>query len=549
MAAKGADEAAAAAAQEAAAAKAAADAQAAAAAEQAAAAEAAAAAAVAAEPVAEPAMADAPEALVDDPDGDGMDPTPPPLELVMSAAQIRAQAAEDDSDDDDDDDDDDEDEDEVVADAVAAPAAGASPGEASKTMYSDLLAAGSITQDTFDEIMMRIEPNIEMLTGGVVTEAEFASMMTQVDKQYQDVIADLVKSKAMGKAIEVFNTKGAKKGVIYFQENWAEFQKGEPTPEAIAKILKSKCGKGGLKKAEIGELLGGGKPINIAVRYAYAGLFDFTGITFVTCLRTFLAGFKLPGESMLIERIMADFAGRYYVCNPQFANHLTAEKIAELKATFDGFDGINGDGQCPALELCRLVKSMPGDYKYMKDDDIMCVQASPPLASYILRCPMCLSHPCVASSCSNDMVHITVEEVKFVAGMLNATVDLAAVVPIIPLIETCCSAAGALAVSDKAQSRAEEYEADVVKMKERIDAMEPGEEQDKELSRLENSKKQAAEKVAIAAKEKATAEEMSIASKAASATAIVSWPLFVTMVRCRSDPDLIGLAAFVCVCL
>ena len=76
---------------------------------------------------------------------------------------------------------------------------------------------------------------------------------------------------------------------------------------------------------------------------------------------------------MLIERIMGDFAARYYACNPAFAKHLTPDKLAQLKGAFDGVDSLV-DGRCPALDLCKLVKSVPGDYKYMKDDDIMCVR-------------------------------------------------------------------------------------------------------------------------------------------------------------------------------
>ena len=37
----------------------------------------------------------------------------------------------------------------------------------------------------------------------------------------------------------------------------------------------------------------------------------------------YLGGFKMPGESMLIERLMASFARRFFDLNPQFVHHMT----------------------------------------------------------------------------------------------------------------------------------------------------------------------------------------------------------------------------------
>ena len=51
-------------------------------------------------------------------------------------------------------------------------------------------------------------------------------------------------------------------------------------------------------------------------------------------LRAFLADFKMPGESMLIERLMASFARRYYETNPGFVAHLTHEKITQLRSSY-----------------------------------------------------------------------------------------------------------------------------------------------------------------------------------------------------------------------
>ena len=51
--------------------------------------------------------------------------------------------------------------------------------------------------------------------------------------------------------------------------------------------------------------------------YAYVDLLDFVGLDFVSALRLFLEGFRLPGEAQKIDRLMEKFASRYCDCNPQ----------------------------------------------------------------------------------------------------------------------------------------------------------------------------------------------------------------------------------------
>ena len=51
--------------------------------------------------------------------------------------------------------------------------------------------------------------------------------------------------------------------------------------------------------------------------YAYVDLIDFSEKDFVTALRIFLEGFRLPGEAQKIDRLMEKFASRYCECNPK----------------------------------------------------------------------------------------------------------------------------------------------------------------------------------------------------------------------------------------
>lgn len=52
--------------------------------------------------------------------------------------------------------------------------------------------------------------------------------------------------------------------------------------------------------------------------YAYVDLLDFAEKDFVSALRQFLEGFRLPGEAQKIDRLMEKFASRYCECNPRY---------------------------------------------------------------------------------------------------------------------------------------------------------------------------------------------------------------------------------------
>lgn len=49
--------------------------------------------------------------------------------------------------------------------------------------------------------------------------------------------------------------------------------------------------------------------------YNYVDQLDFCGRDFVSALRSFLEGFRLPGEAQKIDRLMEKFAARYLECN------------------------------------------------------------------------------------------------------------------------------------------------------------------------------------------------------------------------------------------
>ncbi|KAL0913421.1 hypothetical protein M5K25_016882 [Dendrobium thyrsiflorum] len=121
--------------------------------------------------------------------------------------------------------------------------------------------------------------------------------------------------------ISLFNRK-PKKGIQFL----VNAKKIGDSAEEIASFLKSKSG---LNKVLIGDYLGGREELPIKVMHAYVDSFDFHGIEIDEAIRSFLHGFRLPGEAQKIDRIMEKFAEHYCKCNPKtFSSADTAYVLA-----------------------------------------------------------------------------------------------------------------------------------------------------------------------------------------------------------------------------
>ncbi|XP_047662873.1 brefeldin A-inhibited guanine nucleotide-exchange protein 2 isoform X3 [Tachysurus fulvidraco] len=107
--------------------------------------------------------------------------------------------------------------------------------------------------------------------------------------------------------IELFNKK-PKRGVQYLQEQGMLGSSAED----IAQFLHQEER---LDTTQVGEFLGENAKFNKEVMYCYVDQLDFCGKDFVSALRTFLEGFRLPGEAQKIDRLMEKFAARYLECN------------------------------------------------------------------------------------------------------------------------------------------------------------------------------------------------------------------------------------------
>lgn len=89
-----------------------------------------------------------------------------------------------------------------------------------------------------------------------------------------------------------------------------------------------------LDKTVVGDFLGEPDKFNKEVMYAYVDLLDFNEKDFVSALRHFLEGFRLPGEAQKIDRLMEKFAARYCECNSRFVSFLAFLKTCFIIYVF-----------------------------------------------------------------------------------------------------------------------------------------------------------------------------------------------------------------------
>lgn len=109
-------------------------------------------------------------------------------------------------------------------------------------------------------------------------------------------------------AITLFNKK-AKKGIAMMQK----MGRLGTSPEDIAAFLRQTPD---LDKTVIGDYLGERDEPMLTVMHAYVDALDFTSQALDEAIRKFLEGFRLPGESQKIDRLMEKFAERYCKQNP-----------------------------------------------------------------------------------------------------------------------------------------------------------------------------------------------------------------------------------------
>uniref|UniRef100_A0A7N6BN86 ADP-ribosylation factor guanine nucleotide-exchange factor 1 (brefeldin A-inhibited) n=1 Tax=Anabas testudineus TaxID=64144 RepID=A0A7N6BN86_ANATE len=181
--------------------------------------------------------------------------------------------------------------------------------------------------------------------------------------------------------IDLFNKK-PKRGIQYLQEQGML----GTTSEDLAQFLHQEER---LDSTQVGEFLGDNDRFNKEVMYAYVDQMDFQGKDFVSALRMFLEGFRLPGEAQKIDRLMEKFAARYLECNqgqtlfasadtayvlaysiimlttdlhsPQVKNKMTKEQYIKMNR------GINDSKDLPEEYLSAIYNEIAGKKIAMKE--------------------------------------------------------------------------------------------------------------------------------------------------------------------------------------
>ncbi|KAM9775162.1 brefeldin A-inhibited guanine nucleotide-exchange protein 1 isoform X2 [Syngnathus typhle] len=190
--------------------------------------------------------------------------------------------------------------------------------------------------------------------------------------------------------IDLFNKK-PKRGIQYLQEQGML----GTTPEDLAQFLHQEER---LDSTQVGEFLGDNERFNKEVMYAYVDQMDFQGKDFVSALRMFLEGFRLPGEAQKIDRLMEKFAARYLECNqgqtlfasadtayvlaysiimlttdlhsPQVKNKMTKEQYIKMNR------GINDSKDLPEEYLSAIYDEIAGKKIAMKETKELTIKSS-----------------------------------------------------------------------------------------------------------------------------------------------------------------------------
>ena len=84
-------------------------------------------------------------------------------------------------------------------------------------------------------------------------------------------------------------------------------------PASIASFLHKNLKR--LSFVNVGVLIGGYDPFEIAIRDEFIGQMDFRGFLVDEGLRILLRHFTIPGESQVVERIIECFSNLYYQQN------------------------------------------------------------------------------------------------------------------------------------------------------------------------------------------------------------------------------------------
>jgi golgi-specific brefeldin A-resistance guanine nucleotide exchange factor 1 len=139
-----------------------------------------------------------------------------------------------------------------------------------------------------------------------------------------------------------FNSS-AKEGLQYLAER--DVLPKDLNPEAVAKFFKMSSR---VSKRIVGEYLA--KPANAETLDAFIKLFNFRGKRLDEALREMLTTFRLPGEAQQIDRIMENFARRFYESGPDEIHSADAAYVLAFSVVM-----LNTDQHNPQVKVVSVL--------------------------------------------------------------------------------------------------------------------------------------------------------------------------------------------------
>jgi len=187
-----------------------------------------------------------------------------------------------------------------------------------------LMALGTITAIVKNcyTLMADSEPGLSSISEDQkkITEREVSKYSDEIEGEetktitIEDKFGKVLKNKnIMNKAVMKFNIK-PKNGVNYLIQ--VGYIGKEPEDLMIKNTVHFIKNTPGLHKAKIGEYFGENIDFPKKVMHAYIDSLDFAKMPFVAAMKFLMVGFRLPGESQKIDRILLKFGQKYYQDNP-----------------------------------------------------------------------------------------------------------------------------------------------------------------------------------------------------------------------------------------
>jgi golgi-specific brefeldin A-resistance guanine nucleotide exchange factor 1 len=116
--------------------------------------------------------------------------------------------------------------------------------------------------------------------------------------------------------------------------------------QSVARFLKKSSR---LSKRIVGEYIA--KPSNAEALDAFVRLFDFKGKRLDEALREMLAAFRLPGEAQQIDRVMENFAKRFFESGPEEVHSADAAYVLAFSVVM-----LNTDQHNPQVKVLTTLR-------------------------------------------------------------------------------------------------------------------------------------------------------------------------------------------------